>query len=266
MQILRRLKRAYVHYVSRKIRRFRIENRVLRPEAKTVTEATRLINTLIEIGRVGSSNYLEIGVEYGYTFANVLSQEKHAVDPNLRFNKRIKPLKWKLHETTSEDFFNSFDKSVKFDVVFLDGLHTSEQTYEDFRNCLPHLKNESIVIIDDTIPCDEFSANPDQEMSYRLRLEAGSPGDGSWHGDVFKVIVALNSINSLELKIATISDLNNPKTVIWVEKNKSWPGQLPKMPEIKSSYADFFAKGHIDKSFNPMAEQEFYNLFTPGKR
>ena len=266
MQILRRLKRAYVLYVSRRFRKFRFENRVLRADGMTITEAARLINTLIEIGRAGRSKYLEIGVEYGYTFANVLSHEKHAVDPNLRFNKRIKPLKWKLHETTSDDFFHSLNQSVKFDVVFLDGLHTSKQTYEDFRNCLPHLKNESIVIIDDTIPSDELSANPDQEMSYKLRLEAGNPGDGSWHGDVFKVIVALNSMKWLDLRIATISDLSNPKTVIWVDKNKSWPTELPRMPEIESSYSDFFAKGHIDKSFNPVAEQKFYSLFTSGEQ
>lgn len=264
MKFLRRVKRAYVHYVSRRIRKFKIENRILRSSTINVTEASRLVNNLLKIGRVDGNRYLEVGVEYGYTFANVESAEKYAVDPNLRFNKLLKPKSWKLHQTTSDTFFSKLDNSVKFDLIFLDGLHTAEQTYKDFQNCLPHLHKKSMIIIDDTVPCDEYSANPDQDLSYKLRREAGNPGDGSWHGDVYKVIVALNAFHDFHFSLATIEDLNNPKTVIWIESDGRWPGSLPSMPIVKANYHDYFATGYVHKSFNPMTEREFYGLFTPG--
>jgi len=266
MKVLRRIKRAYIHYISRRIRKYKLENRILRSAPNNVTEAARLVNTLIDIERIENKRYLEVGVEYGYTFANVLCDKKYAVDPNLRFNKFLKPKSWNLYEMTSDDFFEALDKSVKFDFIFLDGLHTSEQTYKDFRNCLPHLKKNSVIIIDDTVPCDEFSANPDQALSYRLRLESGNPGDGSWHGDVFKVVIALNSLKNFQFNLATISDLNNPKTVIWIDSNADWPKNLPSMPEVRSNYSDFFAAGVIHQSFNPMSEKDFYESFKAGRK
>ena len=258
IKFLKRMKNAYIHYVSRRLRRIRIENRVLRSSDETVTEAARVVNTLIEMGRVERGTYLEIGVEYGYTFVNVKSDLKYAVDPNLRFNKLLRPRSWRLHETNSDEFFSSLEKSVKFDVVFLDGLHTSEQTYRDFCNCLPHLKSKSVVIIDDTVPSDEFSAISDQELSYQLRLKSGKPGDGSWHGDVFRVIEGINSVRNFPFNIATISNLNNPKTVIWISPELSWPINLPDKLTVNSKYSDFFAPGFIHESFKPMTEQEFY--------
>lgn len=266
MNFLRRVKRAYVHYISRRIRKFKIENRILRGSTINVTEASRLVNNLVKLGRVNGYRYLEIGVEYGYTFANIEFVEKHAVDPNLRFNKYLKPRSWKLHETTSDEFFSKLDNSVKFDLIFLDGLHTAEQTYKDFQNCLPHLHKKSMIIIDDTVPCDEFSANPNQELSYKLRRESGNSGDGSWHGDVYKIIVALNSLEDFHFNLATIEDLNNPKTVIWIESNHNWPEDIPSMPSVRANYNDLFANGYVHQSFNPMTEQEFYRHFTPGMK
>lgn len=262
----KRLKNAYIHYVSRRIRKFKIENRVLRPSSEIVTEAARLVNTLIEIGEVSNACYLEIGVEYGYTFANVSSKTKYAVDPNLRFNKILKPKSWKLYEVTSDEFFSTIDKSTKFDFIFLDGLHTSRQTYNDLRNSLSHLKRNSVVIIDDTVPCDEFSAIPNQELSYKLRSEFGNPGDGSWHGDVFRVIVALNLLDNFDFELATISDLENPKTILWLGPEGNWPKDLPAMPEVNAKYSDYFSEGIIHKYFNPITEERFYEIFRSEKK
>lgn len=84
-------------------------------------------------------DYLEVGVQYGFTLASVEVKNKTGVDPNLMFNPKLAP-GLKLHRTTSDEFFSELPEEIQYDLVFLDGLHTFEQTARDFLNALKHLR------------------------------------------------------------------------------------------------------------------------------
>jgi len=43
--------------------------------------------------------------------------------------------------TTSDEFFSTLRPSKRYDVAFIDGLHTFEQTYRDVINTFAHLRS-----------------------------------------------------------------------------------------------------------------------------
>jgi len=129
--------------------------------------------------------YLEIGVEYGYTFKNVHFQEdnKVGVDPDPVFyyssdNNIIKK--------TSDDYFEDCDD--EFDVVFIDGMHQCEYLLRDFNNAIKHLKSESkmMIFIDDILPqnCREQLKVPIKHNVENGILKYGEP----WTGDIWKTV------------------------------------------------------------------------------
>ena len=165
-----------------------------------------------------SSNYLEIGVMAGATFFDVGIKNKHAVDPKFLFE--YKPLETesiKYFEMYSDNFFCSDKPMGSYDLIFLDGLHTFEQTLKDFLNCLPLLNENSIIIIDDVIPSDIYSSNPDQFECYDFRRTFLNSNNTDWHGDIYKLPIFIhNYLPSYRVKI--ISDQDNFRAVVWREK------------------------------------------------
>jgi hypothetical protein len=164
---------------------------------------------------------------------------------------------------TSDTFF-SWNKT-RFDVIFLDGLHTFEQTWQDLKNAMKVCNPSGLIILDDTVPCDEFSGNPEALEAYRLRESAGFPNYGAWHGDVYKVILALADLKLNSLRYATLLDLYNPKTVLWMENDFSWPS----LPDVSKAliqdpgYLHLFGEG-IPQSFNPITQTDLFAELTQG--
>jgi len=165
---------------------------------------------------INATKYLEIGVETGSTFQEVSCAEKLGVDPCFLFD-------WEagngsngatLHNTTSDLFFKELDASAVFDLVFIDGLHTFEQTYRDILNAMRHSHSRTVFLIDDTVPCDVFSTCRDQAECLNLRDSLIGPGDNRWHGDTYKILPLLAVFNP-DYAIATIVDNGNPQTVLW---------------------------------------------------
>ncbi len=122
-----------------------------------------------------------------------------------------------LHEMTSDEFFSRNLGAEKYDLVFVDGLHTYDQTYRDFCNSSLRLHQRSIVVIDDVLPCDEHSALRTQDECIASRRD--DPGfDGgnlrAWHGDVFRLLVFLNLFHT-SLCYATVPGKEGVQTVIW---------------------------------------------------
>ena len=72
--------------------------------------------------------------------------------------------KTRYHQVTSDEYFELRSKSNHksqldvFDLFFIDGLHTYDQTYRDFCNCLGVSKSDSFFVIDDTVPADLYSS------------------------------------------------------------------------------------------------------------
>ena len=223
------------------------------------TEASILINS-ISLLRELKSLYLEIGVERGNTLANVQMRKKIGVDPVFHFNPLVPSLTYKFYTLTSDDFFRKIsNEGLVFDIIFLDGLHTFEQTYKDLANSFKFASINSIIIIDDTVPSDVHSSLPDQRACYESREKSGVAFDSTWNGDVFKVIFALATFKIPGIHWATLTDLTNPKTVIWFSQNEM--NSLAELPElnpnlfIEYNYETCF-KPKISAIMNPMSKEQ----------
>jgi len=241
-------------------------NRILRnPESAPGTEASQILNKII---RTCSFNgkYLEIGVENGLTLEAVSLNDKYGVDPNLMVNRIIKPRGTKLFLQESDRFFDA-NMRLEFDIVYLDGLHTFEQTYRDLQNVIKYLHSKSILMIDDTVPSDEFSSHPVQNESYLLRKKSGKDDNGSWHGDVYKLVRALAHIRLPNLEYVTLIDLMNPKTIIFVKNGYEWPKDLPKFNQHIIDGFDYenSFKPNINVVFNPKTTTDALSLIADNR-
>ena len=93
------------------------------------------------IARIGeilrARSYLEVGVNRGKTFNRLNFERKVAVDPRFRFDTSAFAKEGvEFYDVTSDAFFASKHASEIFDIVFLDGMHTFQQTFKDFVNSL----------------------------------------------------------------------------------------------------------------------------------
>ena len=235
----------------------------------TPTEASILINQLSLQNNL-QSKYLEIGVESGRTLQDVKIRKKFAVDPYFHFNTMFQGQTYRFHKTDSDTFFKKISNtSHMFEIIFLDGLHTYEQTYKDLQNSIKFVSKNSIIIVDDTIPNDESSSLPDQNACYEMRKSQGNAHDLRWHGDVYKVICALSILNVPEIHWATLIDLENPKTVIWLGNSEK--GEWPSLPNVQSNILEQYDfekcfKPLINAMFNPMTQLELLNKLKVMKR
>ena len=123
---------------------------------------SNLINYLI--GLYGYTTYLEIGVDCGSNFERVHCAYKVGVDPSNKYEKIT-------YNITSDEFF--FQNDEKFDIIFIDGLHVSDQVIKDIQNSLDVLNPLGTIIMHDCLPNSEAAQS-------RERL-----GD-HWNGDVWK--------------------------------------------------------------------------------
>jgi hypothetical protein len=200
----------------------------------------------------GRGRYLEIGLGAGHTFEQVRADLRYGVDPNPRFDVRHLPRGVDVFVCTSDHFFETTDPVCRFDVVFVDGLHTYRQTYRDLVNALAACP-DGAVLVDDVVPCDAISAMPDAVEAARERAAIGSTVD-AWHGDVFRVIRCLHN-NHPELHYRTLVE-DNPQTIVWLDDpHASVTSVEPSILDAYEtlSYDDVFGSG-IPEWFHPVTE------------
>lgn len=132
---------------------------------------TDIINALID--RNGYQSYLEIGTQNRVNnFNKINCVDKTCVDPDPNVKANF--------VCTSDEFFSGFQGNPwrKYDIIFIDGLHHSDQCTKDIWNAYRMLSwNGSIVVHD---------ANPQSELAQRIPRETKV-----WNGDVWKSIVEL---------------------------------------------------------------------------
>jgi Glycosyl transferase family 2/Glycosyltransferase 61/Methyltransferase domain len=228
--------------------------------------SARRVNALA--AALDATSYVEIGVANGTTFSAVHIKHRTGVDPNFGFDHlaATNPTT-RLVPITSDQFFAGLPASQMFDIYFIDGLHTFEQTYRDLLNALAHAHPRSAFLIDDTVPVDEHSALPVQADALRARRLAGST-EGSWHGDTYKVVFAIHDLHP-ELDYRTITGSGNPQTLVWRS-----PGVAQRTARIGShdgiaalTYADLQANLDVLQSASEMAALETCaRILSPGRR
>ena len=133
---------------------------------------------IVNMNSVETNNYLEIGVESGFTFQNVNIRNKTGVDPDPKFSHN------NLKLLTSDDFF--IQNKETFDIVFIYGMHQSEYVLNDFNNSISCLNDLGKIIIDDILPLsyNEQLRIPIKHYYENNILKYGEP----WTGDVWKTI------------------------------------------------------------------------------
>lgn len=178
--------------------------------------SSRRINALLK-GFNEPTRYLEIGVETGQTFFAVASTLKTAVDPTFTFDleeaQRAEPTS-NFFQITSDNYFQNHWNGQLFDAIFLDGLHTWDQTYRDFCNCLLATHERSVILLDDVFPNDVFSCSRDQVEALMMRQFMTNDPSNAWHGDTYKVIPLIRTFHPL-LSYCTIITDGNPQALVW---------------------------------------------------
>src|SRR3989344_7865884 len=108
----------------------------------------KLINLFIKLNNY--EKYLEIGVntpnQPGYSHDSINVKIEHGVDPNVDTTYRM----------TSDDFFANHI-SMKYDIIFIDGLHLFEQAYRDIINSLKYLNDNGVIVVHDCNPIKEIT-------------------------------------------------------------------------------------------------------------
>lgn len=133
-----------------------------------------IINSIIK--DKGYKKYLEIGVRDGECFREIKIDEKTGVDP-------YPASKDTTHPVSSDEFFDSLDSNVKFDIIFIDGLHIDIQVDKDIENSLKFLNDGGTIVLHD--------CNPPTE-SHALEIPVfGPPTNGNWNGTVYKSLIKL---------------------------------------------------------------------------
>ncbi len=210
--------------------------------------SARRINAAAAINR--ARRYLEIGVRAGETFRDVEIECKDGVDPDFAFDPKLcSSDRVRLFSQPSDEFWGSGHPTT-YDLIFIDGLHTFEQTVRDLISSLRFSHPRTIWLIDDTLPCDVISAIPDQERSFHERKRLGLPGQ-PWHGDVFKVVPAIHDFLPV-LRYATIVGSGNAQTLAWYAPRPNFKPHLNDWEAIsRLTYFDIEPKLWL---FNAMDE------------
>jgi hypothetical protein len=165
-----------------------------------------IINGLIEEN--GYKSYFEIGLGDGSHFDGVKLLDKYGVDPNLPDLIKTGLTK----EQTSDEFFEWYSKECsedsghKFDLIFIDGLHHSDQVERDIVNSWKCLNKAGIILIHDIKP-----------KNYEEQVVP--MGDyPTWTGDVWR------AWNGLKKKYGTLNldyiDEENGLGVIYKSRHK----------------------------------------------
>jgi hypothetical protein len=163
-----------------------------------------LLNRLC--GLFDQPRYLEIGVHNGETFMAIAAARKVGVDPKFLFDidaaMRAQPHA-SLHAMPSDAFFGGPHMVADgYDVIFLDGLHTAEQTLRDLLNATDLLRPGGVIVLDDMLPSSYHAALPDGLAAIRLREHLRDP-DTSWMGDVYKLAFFIDSFMQ-QFSVATV--------------------------------------------------------------
>lgn len=208
-----------------------------------------LINRFVSL--FDQPRYLEIGVEEGHTFKAIQADWRVGVMPYPRFeDDSFLGEDFELFRMPSDRYFtDAVEIGRPFDVAFIDGLHTVEQTLRDFTNVLNFTKHDAVIFIDDIRPSNWVEAlHLDLWVKVRPLAEGTYTG---WTGDVFKLLYLIETFfPSIELRIPA----EDPNLVVCWKRTKARSVEKPfaarleevaaaQFPQFLLSKANFAASG-----------------------
>lgn len=162
-----------------------------------ISNHTDLLNYLVH--RYGLKTYCEIGIQDPSKNFNKIKCDtdcKKGVDPEYMGNDVT------IAKLTSDMFFNQW-LGEKIDLIFIDGLHTSDQVRRDFENSLKCLNTGGFIVLHDT--CPEIESTTLVPRNSRV-----------WHGDVYRFAMSLHLYTGTNF---VTFDIDCGITVVW----KQWP-------------------------------------------
>ena len=184
---------------------------------------TDIINHLIK--KNDYKRYLEIGVRNPDENLNkIIVEHKDGVDPAGNCNYPI----------PSDNFYNQLDVDVKYDIIFIDGLHLDYQVEQDITNSLKHLNEGGTIVMHDCSPIKE-----------EHQVEEYVVGK-TWNGTTWKAYVKFRMID--ENLSMYVVDADHGVGIITKGKQTLYP---------KSDVLDFKL---LDEN-----RKEILNLITPEK-
>ena len=164
-----------------------------RREVSKSPKRTEIINFLLSL-KQKDTYYLEIGVRNpAINFNHIKAGTKYSVDPGFDFKEN--PADFKM---TSDDFFQKLSKNqvlsndIKFDVIFIDGLHLAPQVDRDIANAFNYINDDGFLVLHDCNP-------PTEWHSRELYHYNNTPAHGFWNGTTWKAFLKWrfnSSINS----------------------------------------------------------------------
>lgn len=211
------------------------------------------------------TNYLEVGVYRGKTIEAIRAANRVAVDPKPLYLKR--PSRGISTFKCSSDFYFENLQDVLFDFIYLDGLHHFRQTWKDIENATRAISRFGIILIDDVIPVDRFSAVIPQLSALTSRRKSGGKS-GAWHGDVFKVMLMFSKLPD-NFCFGTIMFNQNPRAFLFA-RDGNWhcfPSyNLEEISEVDrvsvESVFGFNPERFIPREFNLLAPSEAQLLLS----
>jgi hypothetical protein len=155
---------------------------VIKKEESKSPSRTEIINYLLS--QKSSTNYLEIGVRNPEdNFEKIKADNKYSVDPGIEFKSN--PVDFKM---TSDVFFDKLSNNevlnlnIRFDIIFIDGLHLAEQVDKDIKNAINFIKEDGLIVLHDCNPPSEWHAREDYNFIH-------TPADEYWNGTTWKAFL-----------------------------------------------------------------------------
>lgn len=139
--------------------------------------------------------YLEIGVCTGESLAQIAAERAVGVDPKFQLSHNVAAGKTdvRLFQMPSDAFFAEVDVAAALggpvDFAFLDGMHQFEYLLRDFYNTERVASPRGLIALHDCLPLSERMILRSSEEA--VRLSRGTPYEGWWTGDVWKVVAIL---------------------------------------------------------------------------
>jgi len=211
---------------------------------RTIVDIVKYLNSTVQrhdiinylIKRNNFLNYLEIGVFAGDNIRKICAEHKDGVDPGSE-GVMVPEVNYKL---TSDEFFYAIkEHDIKYDIIFIDGLHHSDQVDKDISNSLNHIVDNGFIILHDCNPLYY-----DMQLIPRQTIV--------WNGDVWKSAVKL---------ITSRDDLT-----IRVVDTDFGVGIIQKLPSIHINEDfnkidwDYFSKNK-SKLLNLISVEEFFKIY-----